>query len=154
MRKTTYQTEQKRIVLDWLGKHTDSYHTVDEIHRKLIAHNTEIGRTTVYRCLESLAAEHLVSKVSSTRGNAAQYRLIQTYTDALQGQLLCISCNKAYPLDCTMLESFATHVQAHHGFQIQQDRTVFCGICADCADTFTSPTERKHHECSCESPTH
>lgn len=133
MSKTEYSTEQRRLVMDHMDEVTDRYETVDEVYEGLRASGCSIGRTTVYRTLEKLAAEGAVSKVTGARGSAAGYRRLDD-EQAPQGQLLCIECGRAYPLDCSMLQEFAGHVHAHHGFLIEQSRTVLCGICASCQE--------------------
>ncbi len=131
-RRAEYSTEQRRLVMSYMDAHADRYQTVDEVLRGLHDDGARIGRTTVYRALDRLVDERLVSKVAAARGASASYRRIDTAVDEPQGQLLCLECGRAFPLDCSMLQDFADHIREHHGFVINQDRTVFCGLCEDC----------------------
>lgn len=130
-KRSPYQTRQKTLVLAFMDAYSDAYLTVDEACRLLSAEGHEIGRTTVYRTLESAAAEGAMAKVAGTRGGAAHYRS-RSKTPTSQGQLLCTKCGKAFPLECTMLNDFARHVEQHHGFEIDQTCTVLYGVCVSC----------------------
>lgn len=127
----TYRTEQRQLVTSCLDANADRYQTVDEIFGALRGQGSNIGRTTVYRTLERLSQEGTVSKVVGAPGTSAFYRRVRP-GDSEQGQLLCLECGRVFPLDCSMLSSFADHVLAHHGFELDSRRTVLCGICADC----------------------
>lgn len=131
-KRAEYSTEQRRLVMSHMNAHADRYQTIDEVFDGLHGCGARIGRTTVYRALEKLVDEGLVSKVAAARGASASYRRIDTAADKPQGQLLCLDCGRAFPLDCSMLQGFADHVREHHGFVIDQSRTVLCGICEDC----------------------
>ena len=147
-KRASYRTEQRRLVVACLDANADRYQTVDEIFGALHAQGANVGRTTVYRTLEKLAAEGAVSKVVGAPGTSAFYRRMTT-DDPDQGQLLCLECGRVLPLDCSMLASFADHILAHHGFALDSRRTVLCGVCADCRKRDSESPERNsddHHE--------
>lgn len=127
----TYRTGQRRQVLAYLERTSDRYQTVDQIFEGIHATDAKVGRTTVYRTLERLTHEGAVAKVTAIRGNAAAYRLLDDET-ARHGQLLCTHCGRVLPLGCSMLQPFAEHVRDHHGFAIDQTRTVIYGVCEEC----------------------
>ena len=131
MGRSTYNTRQRQQVKDCLARHSDSFLTVDGLCSRLAEEGTQVGRTTVYRTLESLAAEDEATKVAAARGGSARYRL-RPMTLSEQGQLSCTRCGKVFPLDCSMLQEFSAHVEEHHGFAIDQRKTVLYGLCASC----------------------
>ncbi len=142
---TTYKTEQRQLVATCLEQNADRYQTVDEILGILRSQGSNIGRTTVYRTLERLSQEGQVTKVVGAPGSSAFYRLA-TPDDAEQGQLLCLGCGRVFPLDCSMLASFADHVLEHHGFELDSRRTVLCGECADCRRSEEENSEGTEHD--------
>ena len=87
--------------------------------------------------LEKLEAEGLVRRYAlDDRGSACwQY----AGTDGAAGacrhhfHLKCTECGTLFHLNCDHLQEIAAHVASEHGFCIDPARTVFYGICADCA---------------------
>lgn len=130
-RRRTYDTRQKRLVRSVLVQAPDRYFSVDEAHFSLMEAGESVGRTTVYRALEALADDGFAVKVFGPAGGESRYRLAPQASRA-SGQLLCLGCGRALPLDCGMLDDFAQHVQSHHGFEIDTSRTVLYGQCSDC----------------------
>ena len=132
VRSGQYNTRQRQLINACLAAHGDAYLSVDDVCGILRDQGACIGRTTVYRTLEALAAQGAVSKVANTNGQATLYRLVAEAEDGAHGQLCCLACGKAIPLDCGMLRSFSEHVHADHGFVINQRRTVLYGYCQAC----------------------
>lgn len=134
----TYSTKQRERIRSVLADAGDAFFTVDDVCARLAASGAAVGRTTVYRTLESLADEGSLAKVADIRGGAARYRVLADADEGQaggaisQGQLRCISCGRVIPLDCGMLASFTSHVQEDHGFRIDPRRTVLYGTCAQC----------------------
>lgn len=131
-KRAGYNTEQRRQVIECLDKAADRYQTVDDILAALRDEGSSIGRTTVYRTVEKLVADGEVAKVTGVRGSSACYKRLPMQGAHAQGQLLCVRCGRAFPLDCSMLQSFSDHIREHHGFVVDQRRTVICGVCEDC----------------------
>lgn len=123
-----YKTKQREVVSAYLAQQGDRYMSVDDVWSGLSADGESVGRSTVYRCLESMAAEGSALKATAP-GGEARYRIA---SGASAGQLVCLACGRALPLDCHMVEEFSDHVLSHHGFKIDATRTVFYGLCDSC----------------------
>lgn len=131
-KRNPYNTKQKRLVLSCMAAHDDTYLTVDEVRDLLHKEGAEVGRATIWRILESAAFEGAMAKVACSERGAARYRSRRSAAPG-QGQLSCLRCGRALPLDCSMLESFASHVEDHHKFTIDRSRTVLYGVCGSCS---------------------
>ena len=125
-----YKTKQGEAVSAYLTERPDSYLSVDEVWSALVAAGDRVGRSTVYRKLESMAQEGSALKATAP-GGEARYRIAVGQSS---GQLVCLSCGRAFPLDCHMVQDFSAHVREHHGFQIDAARTVLYGLCEDCKE--------------------
>lgn len=94
----------------------------------IVADGGSVGRSTVYRSLEAMAAEGAALKATAPNGEA-RYRVADGSASA---QLVCLECGRALPLDCHMVGGFSDHVLEHHGFRIDAARTVLYGLCKEC----------------------
>lgn len=128
-----YRTRQQQLILEYLKECGDAGVTVESIWTSLQDRGAKVGQTTVYRGLERLAEEHIVIKIPSADGNCAQYRYLGESAPASSGKLVCLKCNRTYPLECTKLETLTQHIQADHQFEIDPRYTVLYGCCAGCA---------------------
>lgn len=128
----TYNTRQRQAVLDYLAAHTDRYVSVDGAFDMLRSQGVEIGRSTIYRTLETLVGEGMATKIVAPHGEVALYRLVnQGEEDA--GQLVCVECGHVSTIDCDAFQEFSHHVSTVHGFTIDLSRTVLYGRCPLCA---------------------
>ena len=130
-----YQTRQRKLVSACLQDGVGRYQTVDEVWHAATSTGKSIGRTTVYRNLESMVEDGSALKAVSPGGEAS-YHLYQNETS---GQLVCLECRNAYPLTCHMVAELSDHVLDHHGFKILPARTVLYGICDACRQDVSSP---------------
>lgn len=130
LQQRKYKTKQRDAVCAYLANHGDCYHNIDEVWSGMAAGGVKVGRSTVYRCLEAMAREGSVLKAIAPNGEA-RYRLVEV---ECAGQLVCLGCGRAFPLDCHMLADFSDHVLEHHAFAIDSSRTVLYGFCDTCKD--------------------
>ncbi|MGI6755463.1 MAG: Fur family transcriptional regulator [Atopobiaceae bacterium] len=143
MSNKVYSTEQRRLVMAYLKETTDRYQTVDQILEGMHRQDLNVGRTTIYRMLERLVQEGVVAKVTAVQSHSACYRLLDSTAEST-GQLLCLHCGRVLPLECHMIQEFADHVSQHHGFEIDQAKTVIFGICEDCQRAGEVPEGNYH----------
>lgn len=125
-----YRTKQREAVFAYLAGNGERYLSVDDVWSGVSSEGTEVGRSTVYRCLEGMAVEGIALKATSP-GGEARYRLA---TEGVTGQLICLGCGRALPLDCHMVADFSAHVLEHHSFKVDPARTVLYGLCAGCME--------------------
>lgn len=126
-----YKTRQREAVYAYLAENADRYLSVDDVWAGMSASGATVGRSTVYRCLESMSDEGTAWK-ATIPGGESRYRMV---VDSAQGQLVCLGCGRALALDCHMVADFSTHVLNHHGFAIDPARTALYGWCGDCGGT-------------------
>lgn len=129
-RQRTYKTKQREFVLAYITKNAGRYLSVDEVWTGISSEGGKVGRTTVYRCLEAMAANGEALK-ATTPGGEARYRLMENPEGA---QLVCLECGQALPLECHMVSDFSAHVLDRHGFRINTTRTVLYGLCSMCSE--------------------
>lgn len=123
-----YKTRQREAVFAYLAGNSGRYLSVDDVWSGVSSEGADVGRSTVYRCLEGMAADGTALKAISP-GGEGRYRLA---AEGVAGQLVCLECGCALPLDCHMVADFSNHVLEHHSFQVDPARTVLYGLCAGC----------------------
>ena len=133
--KIQYKTKNRRLLLDELAANAGQPVTVQELCDRLKERGNAMGTTTVYRQLERFVEEGLVNKYLSDGNGAAYFE----YVDPADcGEHTCFhckceKCGALIHLHCHELEAIQGHILAHHGFKMDNTKTVFYGVCEQCS---------------------
>ena len=132
MTRGSYNTRQKREMLSFLQERSMQHFSVDEVVFELRDRGERIGRSTVYRYLEQLAEQGSVRKYPGVEG-VTQYQHVDD-VDRCDSHfhMLCSRCGNLMHVDCSLMQSMAQHLMAHHGFQIDPRETMLIGLCEKC----------------------
>lgn len=127
----TYKTKQKTLIIEYFKKNSLSHKTIDEICSALKENGTPVGTSTVYRHVQKLVDEGILTKYSidSESGSCYQYN---AENNKMHFHLKCTECNELFHASCEFMESVDGHIFSHHGFKVDNSRTVFYGICQSC----------------------
>ena len=129
-----YHTKQSACVLEILEKNQERHLTAEEIYWLLKSSDTPVGQTTVYRQLDKLVRLGKVRKFARGDSDGACYQLVPVGMPCQSHfHLKCTSCGKLFHADCEFLEQLGAHIAKEHQFTIDPSKTVFYGLCADCA---------------------
>ncbi|MDO5114573.1 MAG: transcriptional repressor [Synergistaceae bacterium] len=123
-----YKTKHHDSVMEILSESPARCFTVDELCELLNKEGRRIGRTTVYRQLERMAAEGEAMKYISEKGESASYRFGGGGC-RLHLHLKCLDCGGLIHLDCSVAEDFSAHLSEHHAFLLDPSKTVIYGHC-------------------------
>lgn len=131
----TYKTKQSSEILSCLQSFGGNHITVQMILQYFTEQGKNIGVATVYRQLDKLEQEGIVRKFISDGKTGACYQLIgdDCLETANHYHLKCEKCGALIHLHCDTLDSLEEHILADHGFSVNPLKTVFYGICKDCA---------------------
>ena len=127
-----YNTRQKRELLSFLKNHDLQHYSVDDLVFEMQQQGEKIGRSTVYRFLETLAEQGSVRKYQNSRG-VTLYQHVED-SGACDGHfhMMCRECGKLYHVSCELMSSLTNHISSHHNFQIDPRETTLVGVCARC----------------------
>lgn len=147
--KAKYKTRQSEKIREFLKanprKHFTAYDVCDYFKEK----GEAIGTTTVYRQLDALVKEGTIKKYVFEENSSACFEYVEEH-DAEHHctcyHLKCTECGKLIHLNCEEIGMFERHIAEHHGFKIDSVRTVFYGLCADCAG-HAEHTEKEDGHC-------
>lgn len=140
---TYYRTKQRQLVLDCFTNNNGIHLTIEDICNYLKENGTPVGTTTVYRHVQKLANEGIITKYNVDSESGACYQFSGDNCK-MHFHLKCTKCSMLFHASCSFIESVEKHILLHHGFTVDNSRTVFYGICRDCLRK--EKKSDKHHE--------
>ncbi len=133
--KTAYKTKQRGILLDYLKTVPGEHITAGDVCAYFHDQGSPIGQSTVYRQLERLVDEGIVSKYVIDGSSAACFEYTgeraQTEKETCY-HCKCEKCGRLVHLHCDEVAQLSEHLYEHHRFRLNPMRTVFYGLCEDC----------------------
>lgn len=133
-----YKTKQREALLSYLMTVPGEHVTAADVCSHFRERGASIGTATVYRHLESLVDEGLVSKYIIDGASPACFEYLGAEhphgRDEICFHCKCEKCGTLIHLHCDELAGIGAHLAAHHGFAINPMRTVFYGICDACRE--------------------
>lgn len=133
-RNSGYNTKQKEKLIDYLIENKDKHMSVQNISAYLTAEGSPVGIATIYRRLDKLVAQGLVRKYIIDEKTGACYQYIGDGSCHEHFHLKCVRCNKLIHINCNHLLGINQHILDHHGFTVDPSKTVFYGVCSECAE--------------------
>lgn len=128
-----YKTKQRESIIAYLKDNKEKHVTAEEIMEYFKSLCTPIGKSTVYRCLDSLVNENLVRKYVITEKDGACFQYVDNNEECTNHyHLKCTKCGKLVHLECEDIEELQEHMLTHHNFKIDICKTVLYGECGDC----------------------
>ena len=134
-RKADKAGDQGKLALE----HPALHHKVaDQLHRCAGQHHAAqrvADDVTVYRQLEKLVKNSSVVKYTIDNTSSACFEYVGEDNQSKQStyHLKCEHCGKIIHLSCNEIEEFENHISSHHNFKVDPAKTVFYGLCENCA---------------------
>lgn len=134
-RPSDYKTKQKEQILSFIKSKKDVHVTASDIVMFLSRENTPVGTATVYRYLDKLVSQGVIRKYTMDEKMSACYQYIVDAEKCREHfHLKCIDCGTLIHIDCDYMKSLNDHILEHHGFKVDNSRTVLYGRCSDCEE--------------------
>ena len=90
-----------------------------------------IGKTTVYRAITRLCESGELRRYAPQESReSAHYQLNRCRESHLH--IRCVRCGAMEHLHCGEIDLFKEHLSHHHGFSLDEGRTLLYGLCAAC----------------------
>lgn len=135
MGEIKYRTQHREELLSYLKTIRGQHFTVADLHAHFLEIGKPMGTTTVYRQLERLVDDGVVSKYVIDPNTSACFEYTgekQEREEQLCVHCKCERCGRLIHLHCEEMQMIELHLRAHHHFLWNPLRTVFYGICEDC----------------------
>ena len=133
--RSKYKTKQREILLDYLRATSGAHITAGDVCAYFKAQGAPIGQATVYRQLESLVDEGIISKYTVDGSSPACFEYVEAEKHCCEETCFhckCEKCGKLIHLHCDEVKGLQTHLYEHHNFKLNPMRTVFYGLCEEC----------------------
>lgn len=132
--KGSYKTRQGDELRSFLesvpGQHITAADVCDYFRRS----GKPMGMATVYRQLDKLVDEGVIAKYNIDASSPACFEYLGAHlSEEICYHCKCSVCGKLIHMHCDELPELQKHILQHHGFAIDPVRTIFYGVCSDCA---------------------
>lgn len=126
-KNNSYNTKQKEIIEHYIKNKVGDF-TVKEIYNDL---NKEIGLTTIYRMIQKLTDDGVISK-SIGADNTTYYCYLETCNKKNHFYLKCEFCGNMIHVDCDCITELSLHILKNHKFKTSENNIIINGICNKC----------------------
>jgi Fur family transcriptional regulator, ferric uptake regulator len=121
-------TEARRAVVEALLDTEHHHITADELAARVRRRYPEVHRTTVYRTLDRLEDNGIVSHTHLGHGPSTFH-----LTDHPHHHAVCRSCSAVVELPPGALDELAAHLREQHGWTLTPQHFALSALCPDCA---------------------
>ena len=129
-----YNTKQRELILNVM-KNATGHLTAQDITKAISEEGYNVGSATIYRYLDKLVESGEVRKYIVEEGKSACYQYVGHNHDCRQHyHLKCSRCGKLLHVECEYLDNVEAHILKHHGFVLNNEKTVLYGICSECRE--------------------
>jgi Fur family ferric uptake transcriptional regulator len=123
-------TRQKRALAAVLDS-SDGFRSAQELHAELRARGENIGLTTVYNQLRTLAE---TGDIDALRAGDGETLYRRCDTEAHHHHLVCRRCGRTIEVEGPQVEQWAARLAAKYGYVDVTHTVEILGTCADCKD--------------------
>ncbi len=123
----TYQTEQRKLLIDFLSRNSGKQLTVDEIAAQFPA-----GKSTLYRLIGKLTKEGLVRKSANENSRKFFYEFLGADSCHAHFHLKCSDCGKLIHLESDISAKLHTNLLNSYNFEADAFKTTIVGKCENC----------------------
>lgn len=133
MKQTNYNTKQKTAIMQCIKDAKDKHFTVDNLCEIMSKKGENVGRTTIYRYLESLSKDGILQKYVASQGESVCYQYVGEQNNCNEHfHLKCEKCGNLIHMECDEMSELVKHIKSHHGFELNPFKTVIYGVCEGC----------------------
>ena len=130
--KSTYQTQQRKILIGFLVNAHGRQLTIDEIMDGLREEGKNVPQSSVYRLMKKLVDEGVVRRHSKEDSRQYVYQIIESEECHSHLHLQCTECGKLVHLSHEATREARQWMQGATGFDLDQEKTYLYGKCVDC----------------------
>ena len=128
MTEVVARPTRQRAAIAALLETLDEFRSAQDMHDELRRRGENIGLTTVYRTLQSMAAAGMVDTLRTDTGESVYRRC----SDQHHHHLVCRRCGSTIEVGDHEVEQWAAEVADKHGFSDVSHTIEIVGTCSHC----------------------
>ena len=128
MTEAVARPTRQRAAIAALLETLDEFRSAQDMHDELRRRGENIGLTTVYRTLQSMAAAGMVDTLRTDTGESVYRRC----SDQHHHHLVCRRCGSTIEVGDHEVEQWAAEVADKHGFSDVSHTIEIVGTCSHC----------------------
>lgn len=141
--KGNRRTRQKAVILEYIKANKDIHLKAEDILDGLKAQGEAVSKATVYRFLKALEDEGLIRKYTLCDKVPACYQYVGDRPECRHHyHLMCSRCGTLVHVDSPALRCFMQETLEKEGFEIDESKTVFYGLCRLCREAKTKEPDK------------
>jgi Fur family ferric uptake transcriptional regulator len=127
---TVVRATRQRAAISALLENVDEFRSAQELHDELRRRGENIGLTTVYRTLQTMATSGVVDTLRTDTGESVYRRCSEHH----HHHLVCRTCGATVEVEGAAAEKWAAEVAKEHGFSDVSHTIEIFGVCGSCGD--------------------
>ena len=127
MKRDSYKTKQKEKILEEIKLMNHEF-TIKDLYNRL---NYEVGLTTIYRLVDKLVNDKVLTKYISNN-NITYYEYLNKCNQENHFYLKCNICYSLIHIDCDCIKELENHILKEHKFNMNHENIIINGICKKC----------------------
>ena len=125
---STRPTRQRRAIAGVMEAF-DDFRSAQEIHALLSDRDEQVGLSTVYRALQSMADAGEIDSLRTESGESIYRRCSDTH----HHHLVCRSCGATVEVEGPAVERWTSAIASEHGFSDLSHTLEIVGTCGACS---------------------
>lgn len=133
----TYNTNQKKELLQFLDEHRDETFTIDEIIRGMDKDPSFLvkpGRSTLYRLLPALVDAGTVHRFTREQDRKTTYQIVGGRSCHDHMHMKCTGCGRLLHMSDSTSRSLMEQIEKMNQFHLDITHTLLYGTCGSCAE--------------------
>ena len=129
-----YQTKQKEFLISLIQNYGEAPFQASDIVKQVKHEEMSPSRATIYRLLDELESEGVLRKYFLENQTASMYQYVEHKTCHEHLHAICERCGVLYHIDCREFNEMVDHIQKHHKFYVDIEKSSFLGQCERCIE--------------------
>lgn len=128
LRERGYRVTPQRELILAAVRAGSGHCTADDVYLRVAAQSPSLSRATVYRTLEFLVREHLVTCADLGEGR----RVYELVSSEAHHHLVCTHCRAVQQIGHEEVAGLFAALDSKYGFTASADHMAFFGVCSRC----------------------